>query len=123
MNCGFMIVSLKKYIPIVMCSLPETKITGKQLKCEINKCVLDLAEVGFKVRAVITHDHPSNVNVFTRLQEIFSGDNKTFMKRCTCSDLATKTYLFFDVIHLLENIILLNQKKNCVSVVSIRFVL
>ena len=58
----FMIVSLKKSIPIVIRSLPETKITGEWLKCEINKCILNLAEPGFKVRAVITAVHPSNVN-------------------------------------------------------------
>ena len=56
----FMIVSLKKSVPIVIRSLPETKITGEWLKCEINKCILDLAEVGYKVRVVITDDHPSN---------------------------------------------------------------
>ena len=42
----FMITSLKKSIPIVIRSLPEIKITGEWLKCEISKCILDLAEVG-----------------------------------------------------------------------------
>ena len=72
-----MIVSWKMSIPIIIHSLPDTKITRKWLKCEINKCVLDLAEVGFKVCAVINDDHPSNVNAFTRLGEIFDGDNKS----------------------------------------------
>ena len=78
-----MIVSWKMSIPIIIHSLPDTKITREWLKCEINKCVLDLAEVGlkaevgFKVCAVITDDHPSNVNAFTRLGEIFDGDNKS----------------------------------------------
>ena len=71
------IVSLKMYISIAIQSLPDTKITREWLKCEINKCVLDLAEVGFKVRAVITDDHPSNVNAFTQLHEILDGDNKS----------------------------------------------
>ena len=42
-----------------------TKITGEWLKCEISQCVLDLAEVGFRVSAAVTDDHPSNVNAFT----------------------------------------------------------
>ena len=86
----FMIVSLKKSVPIVIRSLPETKITGEWLKCKINNCILDLAEAGFKVRAVITDDHPSNVNAFTRLHEIFDGDNKTFIKHPAYADFATK---------------------------------
>ena len=63
----FMIVSFKKSIPIATHSFPETKITGEWLKREINQCILDLAEVGFKVRAIITDEYPSNVNAFTRL--------------------------------------------------------
>ena len=74
-----MIVSLKKSIPIVIRPLHKTKITAELLKFEINKCILDLAEVGIKVRAVITDDHPSNINAFTRLHKIFDGDNKTFI--------------------------------------------
>ena len=64
----FMIASLKKSVPIVIRSLPETKITGEWLKCEIN---------GFKVRAFITDEIllPSNVNAFTRMHEIFDGGN------------------------------------------------
>ena len=72
-----LIVSLKMYISIAIQSLPDTKITREWLKFEINKCVLDLAEVGFKVRAVITDDHPSNVNAFTQLHKILDGDNKS----------------------------------------------
>ena len=54
-----------------------------------------------------------NVNAFTRLHEIFDGDNKTFMKHPAYADFAIKTYLFFDVIRLFKNIRnnLLNQKK------------
>ena len=100
----FMIVSLKKSVPIVIRSLPETKITGEWLKCETNKCILDLVQVGFNFHAVITDDHPSNVNAFTRLYEIFDGDKKTFIRHPAYTDFATKTYLFFDVIHLFKNI-------------------
>ena len=66
----FVIISLKKSMPIVIRSLSETKITDEWLKCEINKCILDLAEVGYKVRAVITDDHPLNVSAFKLLHKI-----------------------------------------------------
>ena len=50
---------------------------------------------------------------FTQLHEIFDVDSKTFIKHTAYADFATKTYLFFDVIHLLKNIRnnLLIQKK------------
>ena len=91
----FMIVSLKKFIPIVICSPSETKISGEWLKCEINKCILGLAEVGFKVRAVINDDHPSNFNAFTWLHEIFDGDNKTSIKHPAYADFANKSVSIF----------------------------
>ena len=58
----FMIVSLKS-IQIVIHSLPETKITGKWLKCEVNKCILDLAKVGFKVRSVMQNSKRSQARI------------------------------------------------------------
>ena len=58
-NCSFHDCLLEKVYPNSDTLPPKTNITGEWLKCEINKCILDLAEVGFKVRAVITDDHPS----------------------------------------------------------------
>ena len=70
-------------------------------------------KIGFKIRAAIIDDHPSNVNAFTRQHGPFNGDNKTFIKHPAHADLATKTYLFFDVTNLFKKIgnNLLNQKK------------
>ena len=47
----------KLYIPCVIRSRPETKISGEWLKDEINICMFDLKECGFKVRAIVTDDH------------------------------------------------------------------
>ena len=69
----FMIAPLKKSIPIVIQALSETKITGECLKSEIKKCIFDLMEVVFKVRAAITGYHPSNVNVFIKLCNMLDG--------------------------------------------------
>ena len=53
----FMIMSLKKTISCVIRSRPVTKISGEWLKDEINICMFDLKDCGFKVRAIVTDDH------------------------------------------------------------------
>jgi hypothetical protein len=95
----FMIVSLKKSIPLVS-SRPEIKITGEWLKSAINNCIFNLNEVGFKVRAIITDNHPSNVTAFSLLHKMFDGDKKLFIYH----PVSMKTYLFFDIVHLIKNI-------------------
>ena len=57
----FMIVSLKKSIPFVVKCCAEVSINGSWLAKEIAKCVLNLKEVGFNVRAIITDNHGCNV--------------------------------------------------------------
>ena len=49
----FVIISLKKCISIATRALPKIEITGEWLKCEIKKHILDLVEVGFKVRVIL----------------------------------------------------------------------
>ena len=75
----FMIMSLKKSIPCVIRSRPETKISGEWLKDEINICMFDLKECGFKVRAIMTVDHASNVSAFSLLHKMHDGDDKLFI--------------------------------------------
>ena len=74
-----MIVSLKRSIPCVIRSCPETKISGEWLKNEINACVFNLMEAGFKVRAIVTDNHATNVNAFTLLHKMYNGDKKLFI--------------------------------------------
>ena len=80
---------------------------GKEGNGSFPDCLLE------NVYPNITDDHPSDVNAFTWLQEIFDGGNRTFIKQPAYSYLAIKRYLFFDVIHLFKNSRnnLLNQKK------------
>ena len=108
----FMIVSLKKSIPCVIRSCPETKISGEWLKNEINACVFNLMEAGFKVRAIVTDNHATNVNAFTLLHKMYNGDKKLFIYHPAYNG-SMKTYLFFDIVHLIKNIRnnLLNRKK------------
>jgi hypothetical protein len=99
----FMIVSLKKSIPLVVSSRFKIKITGEWLKNEINNCIFNLNEVGFKVRAIITDNHPSNVAAFSLLHKMFDGDKKLFIYHPVYNS-SMKTYLFFDIVHLIKNI-------------------
>ena len=57
-----MIVGLQKAIPYVVRSSAEVYITGLWLKKEINECITSLHQSGFKVRAVVTDNHSTNVN-------------------------------------------------------------
>ena len=112
-----MIVFLKKFLPIVIRSLSETKINGESL--------IQLLSENWIQNSCCYYRWPSfNVNAFTRQHGPFNGDNKTFIKHPAHADLATKTYLFFDVTNLFKK----NRKQSakskeiCVSVVSIWFV-
>ena len=73
---NFMIVPLKQFIPVVIKSCPETTISGKWLKDEIDRSIFDLKSCGFKTRAVISDDHSSNVSAFNNLLKNNNGDKK-----------------------------------------------
>lgn len=66
-NCSVYDCLLEKVNPTVIQSLSETKITGEWLRSEINKYKFDLVKVGIKV---ITNNHLSNLNTFSRLHSI-----------------------------------------------------
>ena len=72
----FMIVSLKKSIPFVVKCCAEVSINGSWLANEIDKCALNLMEVGFSVMAIITDNHAST---FSMLLKKYEGDNKLFV--------------------------------------------
>ena len=54
----------------------------------------------------------SNVRAYSELHKTYDGDSKLYIYHPACAGLM-KTYLFFDIIHLIKNIRnnLLNQKK------------
>ena len=81
--------------------MPETKITGEWLAQHISECIC-LSKVGFNVRAVVTNNHSSNVNTFDCLLHTYgTNDSKLFTQH---PDNNTKTYLFFDNVHLMKNV-------------------
>ena len=110
----FMVVGLRKSIPYVIKTLPETKISGEWLKPQILESLCSLHNAGFYVRAVITDNHSVNVAAFSLLKKQFSPNNSDEdMFIIHPSEITRKVYLFYDSVHLLKNIRnnLLNAKR------------
>ena len=98
----FMIVGVKKNVPLVIKAVPETKIEGKWISLNIEDSIKSLHEVGFQVRAVISDNHPSNYAAFYDLSQKF-GDSPNENAITFPIGFESKTiYLFFDFVHLLK---------------------
>ena len=64
-----MIVGLKESIPCVIESSPETKIDASWLKTELLDSLKILSNCGFRGRAIVCDNHPSNVSASKKLLE------------------------------------------------------
>ena len=106
----FMIQGLKQSIPIVIKACPEVTIKGEWLANEVDDCIKQLSPQGFNVRAVVTDNHSCNVSAFSKLKKSYNSVDSFSIKH---PESKTKTYLFFDNVHLLKNIRnnLLNNRK------------
>ena len=98
----FMIVDLKKNVPLVIKAVPETKIEGKWISINIEESIKSLHEVGFQVRAVISDNHPSNVAAFHDLSQKFGDSLNENEITFPISSESKTIYLFFDSVHLLK---------------------
>ena len=67
---------------------------------QFSECIAAFAEKVFKVRGIVTDNHSGNVAAFNILMKKFSGEG-VFVQHPSNS---TKTYLFFDKVHLLKKI-------------------
>ena len=106
-----MVVGLQKSIPYVVKSTPEVTITGEWLVQQIDECIRTMAKAGFNIRAVISDDHSTNVSAYSKLKNMYtSGD--TYIEHPVYGG-TMKTYLFFDIVHLIKNVMnnLLGNKK------------
>ena len=65
----FMIVGLKESIPSVIKSSPETNIDANWLKTKFLDSLKILSNCGFRVRAIVCDNHPTNVSSFKNLLE------------------------------------------------------
>jgi len=106
----FMIQGLKQSVSVVVKASPETTLNGKWLAQEFSECLSCLVQAGFTVRAIVTDNHSANVASFNHLLEMFPSGNTLFIQYPRNS---SKTYLFFDTVHLLKNVRnnLLNAQK------------
>ena len=87
----FMIVGLKKSIPIVVKATPEKSVHGDWVAKEMVCCVETLSKAGFNVRAIVTDNHSANVRAFNKLLDLYGTKDGLFLKHPQSK---TKTYLF-----------------------------
>ena len=76
----FMIVKLKESIPYVTQAIPEVTFNGEWLANEMASCADDLTAVGLCVRGVVTDNHSSNVNAFSKLVTMFNSDSALYIQ-------------------------------------------
>ena len=63
----FMVVSLNKSIPFVISAIPLVKNSGENVYQNINKCLSLLAQSQFRVRAIVSDNHRTNVKAYNIL--------------------------------------------------------
>ena len=98
----FMIVSLKKSIPYVIKSCPQTEINGDIVFLELKESSSVLKSAGFNVRSIVADNHSTNVSGYGQLIKCF-GFGKSEEDRFIVYD-EKKINLMYDSVHLLKNI-------------------
>ena len=108
----FMVVGVKTNTPYVIKASPEVSINGTWLADEMDGCISLLAENGFRVRAIVTDNHSSNVNAFSELKIKHNANPDDYSVKHPKNH-GKNTFLFYDNVHLLKNIRnnLLGNKK------------
>ena len=109
----FMIVGLQKSVPYVVKSCPVVSLSGGWLSLEIDSCLSNLQKSGFKVRAVVSDNHSSNVNAYADLRKKYGDTNSNLFIYHPAYGNSLKTYLLYDMVHIIKNVRnnLLNSKK------------
>ena len=100
----FMICGLKASIPIVVKACPEISLNGEWVATHMDDWITFPSESDFKVRAIVTGNHSSNVNTFKALKKMFHDQASHSSLFVQHPENPTKTCLFFDNVHLLKNI-------------------
>ena len=106
----FLIQGLKQSVPFVVKACLEIAVNGEWLANEMSDCIEQLSSLGFNVRAIVTDNHASNVTAFRIIKTTYKSDDVLSIKHPRSK---TKTYLFFDTVHLVKNIRnnLMNARK------------
>ena len=104
-----MIIGIKQNTSYIEKFVPEIKIHADWLKNEIILCLKVLTDCGFKVRMIISDNHPCNTSAYHKILNHFNTpyENLHFMYE------SQKIYLCFDTVHLIKSIRnnLLNNKR------------
>ena len=107
-----MIVGVRKNVSFVVKAVPESKIEGKWLSCQIIETTQSLHKIGFHVQAVISDNHLSNVSAFNKLLSKYGSESH---ENATLHHFTSdrRTYLFYDSVQLLKNVRnnLLNSRR------------
>ena len=99
----FMVVSLKKSIPFVISAVPLVKNSGDIVYGNLDKCLLLLTQSRFRIRAIVSDNHSTNVNAYTRLLMNYKVQDKDY-KIINPYLPDEYIYLLFDTCHLIKNI-------------------
>ena len=95
-----MIVGLKGSIPYVIKPSTETNIDTNWLKTKLLDSLEILSNCGFRVRAIVCDNHPSNVSSFKKLLDhVNQNPDELYMLQKS-----RKVYLSYDAVHLIKNI-------------------
>ena len=98
-----MVVSLKTSIPFVISAIPLVKNSGEMVYQNINKCISLLTQSQFRVRAIISDNHTTNVKAYNLLLTNYKYQDKDY--KITNPFLSDQNiYLLFDTCHLIKNI-------------------
>ena len=88
--------SLKESIPHVIKSSPETNIDANWLKTELLDSLEILSNCGFRVRAIVCDNHPSNVSSFKKLlEDVNQNPDEFYMLHKS-----RKMYLCYDAVNV-----------------------
>ena len=99
----FMVVSLRKSLPFVISAVPLVKNSGDIVYDNLNTCLLFLTQSRFRVRAIISDNHTTNVKAYSLLLNNYKFQDKDYkIKNPYISN--ENIYLLFDTCHLIKNI-------------------
>ena len=97
----FMVVSLKKSIPFVISAVPLVRNSGDIVYEHLDKCLLILTQSRFRIRAIVSDNHPTNVKAYTRLLTNYKVQDKNYkINNPYIPD--EFIYLLFDTCHLIK---------------------
>ena len=96
----FMIFGLKESVPYMIKSLHETSIDANWLKTKLLDSLEILSNCGFRVRAIVCDNHPSNVSSFKKLLEHVNQDPDELY----ILHKSRKICLCYDAVHLIKNV-------------------